>query len=190
MESIGKRFWKGARDAATDATSAAGGLGVLWNPNLVSIMNLCVARHLISARFHILGTVMKEVVTNVYGPFQPSQKAIFLEEIYHTKEWVGREHWIIGGDFNLIRSLEEKKGGVWSLSNISASLNKLIEELQLVDVTTTNGLFTWQNKRSGAMNIASLLEQFLVSESTLVGEREIGAMVFPAVGSDHWPICL
>ena len=61
--------------------------------------------------------------------FNQAKKATFLEEIRHTKERVGREHWIIGGDFNMIRSLEEKKGGVRSLSNISASFNKLIEEL-------------------------------------------------------------
>ena len=76
---------------------------------------------------------MKGVVTNVYGPFQPSQKATFLEEIRHTKEWVGREHWIIGGDFNLIRSLEEKKGGVRSLSNISASFNSLEDKNRIFE---------------------------------------------------------
>lgn len=128
---------------------------------------------------------MKRVVSNVYGPFQPSQKETFLEEIRHTKEWVGREHWIIGGDFNLIRSLEENKGGVRSLSNINASFNKLIEELHRVNVRTTNGLFTWQNKRSRARHIASRLDRFLVSESALVGEGEIGATVLPAASSDH-----
>ena len=71
------------------------------------------------------------------------------------KEWVGRGHWIILGDFNLIRSLEEKNGGVRALSTISASFNKLVEELQLVDVRTTNRLFTWQNKHAGARHIAS-----------------------------------
>ena len=114
---------------ATNAAGVAGGIKLLWNPNLVSIMNACAMRHLISAWFHILGTEVKGVVSNVYGPFQPSQKASFLEEIRHTKEWIGQEHWIIGGDFNLIRSLEEKKGGVRALSNITASFNKLIEEL-------------------------------------------------------------
>lgn len=76
----------------TDAVGAVGGLGMLWNPNLVNIMNLCSTRHFISAWFHIIGIEVKGVVTNVYGPFQPSQKASFLEETHHTKEWVGQEH--------------------------------------------------------------------------------------------------
>ena len=102
---------------------------MLWNPNMVSITNICASRHLISTQFHILRTTIEGVITNVYGPFQLAQKPTFLEEIHNTKEWVGREYWIIGGDFNIVRSLEEKKGGVRTLSNISASFNKLIEEL-------------------------------------------------------------
>lgn len=73
-------------------------------------------------------------MTNVYGPFQPNHKAAFLEEVCSTQEWVGTHFWIIGGDFNIIRSLEEKKGGARSLSNVSSTFNKLIEELQLVDI--------------------------------------------------------
>lgn len=126
----------------------------------------------------------------MYGLLQLAQKSVFLEEIHNIKEWVGMEHWIIGGDFNLIRSLEEKKGAVRTISNISASFNKLIEELQLVDVRTTNRLFTWQNNRSEARHITSRLDRFLVLESTLIGEREIEATVLPAIGSDHWTICL
>ena len=57
---------------------------MLWNPNLVIITNLSATRHLISTQFHILGTAVKGVITNVYDPLQPSQKATFLEEIHHT----------------------------------------------------------------------------------------------------------
>lgn len=131
---------------------------------------------------------MKGVITNVYGPFQLAQKLVFLEEICNTKDWVGRDHWIVGGDFNLIRSMKENKGGFRTLSNISGSFNKLIEELQLTNVRTTNRLFTWHNKQSGSRHIASRLDRFLVLESTLVGEGEIGGIVLPAAGSDHWPI--
>jgi hypothetical protein len=79
-------------------------------------------------------TKVKGVVSNVYGPFQPSKKTSFLEEIQQSREQVGQGHWIIGGDFNLIHSLEEKKGGVRKLSAMTTSINKLIKEMQLVDV--------------------------------------------------------
>ena len=69
----------------------------------------------------------------------------------------------MGGDFNIIRSLEEKKGGIRNLSGISKKINLLIEELHLVDIPTPNGFYTSQNKRSGQRHIASRLDRFLVS---------------------------
>ena len=54
MEKSTRRIWKGAQVAAIDVDGAAGGLGLLWNPNLVSISNICATRLIISAQFHIL----------------------------------------------------------------------------------------------------------------------------------------
>ena len=66
---------------ALDALGAVGGLGLLWNPNLVSITNLVASRHMISSCFHILGTTVRGVITNVYGLFQLAHKLGFLEEL-------------------------------------------------------------------------------------------------------------
>ena len=124
------------------------------------------------ARFHVLGTTVKGVITNVYGPFQMTHKQAFLDELQSLKEWVGMDHWIIGGDFKLIRSLEEKKGGISTLSSSNATFNKVTEVIQLADIQTTNGYFTFQNKHSRTRHIASLLDRFLVSETTLGGRAK------------------
>ena len=51
-----------------DANGAIGGLGILWNPILVSIHNFAASRNMLSAYFHILGTFVRGVITNVYAP--------------------------------------------------------------------------------------------------------------------------
>ena len=127
---------------ALDANGAAGGIGILRNPNLVSLSNFVASKNMISGHFHILGMIIRGVVMNVYGPFQLAQKNAFLEEIRCMGKWVGQNPWLMGGDFNLIRSLEEKKGGIRNLSAISNDFNLLIEELHLVDVPTSNGFYT------------------------------------------------
>ena len=66
---------------------------------------------------------VKGVITNVYGPFQLACKPAFLKGMHSIKASVGRDHWIIGGDFNLIRYLEEKKGGIRIMSGVRASFN-------------------------------------------------------------------
>jgi hypothetical protein len=94
----------------------AGGLGILWNPNLVRLSNFVTSRNMLLTCFHVLGMTVQWVLTNVYGHFQLARKPSFLEELRSLKALVGQEHWIISGDFNLIRSLEEKKGGIRTIS--------------------------------------------------------------------------
>ena len=59
----------------------------------------------------------------------------------------GNQYWIIGRDFNMITSLEEKKGGNRKLDEESKYFIDLIDDLSLVDIETTNGNHTWTNKR-------------------------------------------
>lgn len=94
------------------------------------------------------------------------------------------------GDFNMIRSLDEKKGGVRTISAATNLFNEFIEESNLVDIRTTNGMVIWQNKRIGDRHIVSRLDRFLVSEHVLTGRGDVGASVLTSAGSDHWPICL
>lgn len=68
--------------------------------------------------------------------------------------------------------------------------NELITDLRLVDIATTNGVFTWNNRRGGKNQIASKLDRFLLSEQTLNRDVFIEAKILPGLGSDHWPICL
>ena len=185
MSKISKRVWKGSKVVARDAEGATGGFALMWNPNLVSMSNPCSTSFSISGRFQILGSNIKGVVTNVYGPFQPSKNSSFLSNLGSLREWVDDSPWLIGGDFNLIRSLDEKKGRVRTTSAASNLFNKFIEEMKLVDIRSTNGLFLWKNKRSGEGHIASRLDRFLVLKSVLTGRGDIGASVLPVAGSDH-----
>ena len=134
MIKITKRVWKGVRVMTREVEGAGGGLALLWNLNLVCLHSLCATHFSISGRFQILGTKIKGVVTNVYGPFQAYKKPTFLASLRDLKEWVAEEPWIIGGDFNMIRSLEEKKGGVRTISAATNLFNDFIEESNLVDI--------------------------------------------------------
>lgn len=107
-----KRFWKGAETITLHATDVVQGLGILWNPNLLNVSNFLASRNTLPANFHVMGTSVRGVIMNVYNPFQLAHKPSFLEEIRTMGERVEQGHWILGGDFNIIRSLEEKKGGI------------------------------------------------------------------------------
>ena len=62
--------------------------------------------------------------------------------------------------------------------------------MKLVDIVTSNGIFTWNNKRGGESQVASKLDRFIISEDLMLNDKEMVARVLPFGGSDHWPIQL
>jgi hypothetical protein len=71
-----------------------------------------------------------------------------MKQIAHIKTLLSTPNWILGGDFNMILMLEEKKGGTKWLEPDNGKFKTLIDQLNLVDIETRNGTFTWSNRRS------------------------------------------
>ena len=88
-----------------------------------------------------------------------------MEQLALIKTLVTTQKWILGGDFNMILSLEEKTGGTKKLEQDNGKFKTLIDHLKLVDIENSNGTFTWLNRRSGAQHIACRLDHFLVLET-------------------------
>ena len=62
--------------------------------------------------------------------------------------------------------------------------------MKLVDMETSNGIFTWNNKRGGPTQVASKLDRFIISEELLLMGSSLNALILPFGGSNHWPIQL
>ena len=90
----------------------AGRIGILWKPREVALSGFLATPNSLSVDFHILGTIIRGLLTNVYGPPRAEQKLSFLELLTNLKIASADKPWILGGDFNLIRNLDEKKGGI------------------------------------------------------------------------------
>lgn len=86
--------------------------------------------------------------------------------------------------------LEEKKGGRVKLDNESKGFKEFIQNNWLIDLPFNNGLYTWNNKRSGSQQITSRLDIFLISNNSVNLGGKITASILPLSGSYHWPISL
>ena len=144
----------------------------------------------LSIEFHIVGTRIRGFISNLYGPPRAEQKTAFLDLISYIKAIVEDKSWILGEDFNLIRNLDEKKGGIQNLNSVSNHFNSVINDLNLIDVRTSNGIFTWNNKEMGDRGIACMLDRFLLLGSVMMAGGDLRAVVLPAAGLYHWPISL
>lgn len=87
-------------------------------------------------------------------------------------------------------SKEEKKGGIKREDLEMERFRDLQTELRMVDIPTINGKFTWNNRRGGNTQIASMLDIFLASEKLIGKDIFYEAYILPSIGSDHWPIKL
>lgn len=90
----------------------------------------------------------------------------------------------------MITSLIEKKGGLRRLEKENLAFYQTIQDLQLVDLETSIGIYTWNNRRGGKNQIARRLDRYLPSENIMQGHWHIENRILPIVGSDHWPISI
>jgi hypothetical protein len=109
--------------ASTVAIGIAGGLAILWNTNSVLLENFLTTMWSITADYRLIGSNKPGHLTNVYGPANPRDKHAFLRNLEYLCSLIHHNRWIVGGDFNIIRSLEEKKGGSRHLDQDSNDFN-------------------------------------------------------------------
>lgn len=91
-----------------------------------------------------------------------------LEDLNEIIQHHGANHWILGGDFNMITNLAEKKGGLRRLNKDAEDCSTFIVASKIIDVPTVNGLHTWNNKQGGNRQVTSRLDRFLILESIML----------------------
>ncbi|PPR85699.1 hypothetical protein GOBAR_AA34985 [Gossypium barbadense] len=74
------------------------------------------------------------------------------------------EAWIVGGDFKAILNNSEKEGGRRNPKIQLDEFSNFLEELNLTDVMTCNGWFTWTNNRDGTRLVKERVDRFAISK--------------------------
>ncbi|WRX10499.1 Reverse transcriptase domain - like 10 [Theobroma cacao] len=95
--------------------------------------------------------------------------------------------WCICGDFNIIKSTEEKIGDNLDYSGMALFID-FINSMELVNLPLSGGLFTWSDNR--AFPTMCHLDRFLVSDDIMLKFPAVIQRVLPRSTSDHNPISL
>lgn len=80
----------------------------LWNPQKLGILDAEASKNYLSVVIQPLGDREVYLLTNVYGPQKPEDKLRLLTSLEELRETYSGIPWILGGNFNMIRSLSEK----------------------------------------------------------------------------------
>lgn len=97
-----------------------------------------MTRGTITGHFAYIGSATTGFDTNIYGPHRVPEKIEFIADLNHYATLATWNHWIIGGDYNMIKSLEEKKGGIRQLDTDSIAFTEMIDNLNLIDLEHIN----------------------------------------------------
>lgn len=152
--------------------------------------NSRTTRWSITTDYRLIGSNKPGHLTRIYGTTTPRDKQAFLKSLSYLPSLTQYNRWIVGGDFNIIRNLEEKTGGSRRLDRDSGDFNSLIDDLRLIDLEASNGIHTWSNRRTGMHQIACKLDRFLISEPLMMDDTAMESTILNLLGSDHWPIQL
>jgi len=80
-------------------------------PQKIGIIDVEASRDYLSVVVQPMGDKEMYLVTNVYGPQRMDGKLKFLDSMEDLRDRRTRISWILGGNFNMIKSLSEKKKG-------------------------------------------------------------------------------
>jgi hypothetical protein len=104
----------------------------------VILENFFTTRSSILANYRLIGSNKPGFLTNVYGPATPRDKTSFIRNLEGLTTLTSGSRWILGGDFNMICNLDEKRGGTCRLEAKSGNFQALIDKLGLIDLETQN----------------------------------------------------
>lgn len=147
-----------------DVNGTVGDLAILWNPEEVHFENWISLPRILSALFILIGSSEWILIAGVYGPHIPRERKNFLKNMQTIQKIFPWVLWIVGRDFNMIKMIEEKGGGINRPGQDMEEFNEMITEKILVDIPTINGIHTWNNRRGGRNQISSRLDRFLISK--------------------------
>jgi exonuclease III len=127
------------------------------------------------------------IIVNVYAPCVLQAKKSLWVDLLVARRFHVVDHFCILGDFNSVRSPEERKGvlGGFEISEDSRLFNVFIDNVGLVDLPLLGRKFTWVRPNGRCM---SRLDRVLVSEKWWEDCGAVSLWGLKRDVSDHCPL--
>ncbi|XP_057829570.1 uncharacterized protein LOC131040632 [Cryptomeria japonica] len=172
------------------SSGASGGLGVLWDPRWVLFSKMGSSSNWICGKVQSLKSKLTFIIINIYGPKFLHEKREVWAEIDRLAQDFSGEHIFLGGDFNAVLNMSDKQGGSTKETQTIREFREWLQNNHYMEIQTTNGEYTWSNRRSGATFIAEKLDRFFFKGNLANFDFDICSSILSAIGSDHLPVQL
>ncbi|XP_022031161.1 uncharacterized protein LOC110932111 [Helianthus annuus] len=181
------KFW-GNQDYGTEvveATGLSGGLLCIWDIGIFEISGHVKNRNFLMVNRTIKGSQLKINIINVYAPQRTADKLCLWNKIREVMNGVDGM-WVIAGDFNAVRSQDERKNS--SFKNVCArNFNEFIFEENLMEYDLKGRKFTCIRDNGRKM---SKIDRFLVCQNFFNHWLDACLRGMSFSHSDHCPLLL
>ena len=117
---------------AIQSSGRSGGLLHLWDTRLYNVEDVIRAKHYMITIGTWVDIPGHTIIANVYGPHSPQEKKMLWEELIQIKNQKAGT-WIILGDFNTVRTREERYNSQFCSSS-AFWFNRFIDKAGLIDI--------------------------------------------------------
>lgn len=93
-----------------------GGLATFWDTRRYQVVAAEASKNYLAMEVQPTGNSSSFLCINIYSPQRLEDKLVFLESLNKFMDRHPNANFILGGDFNMITSLLEKKGGLRKLN--------------------------------------------------------------------------
>ncbi|XP_074305778.1 uncharacterized protein LOC141640999 [Silene latifolia] len=163
-----------------------GRIWVIWRKNLgYDIIVVDISSQWIHLLIKIEGK--QYYVTMVYASNSATTRHVLWE--FSIKQNI-QEAWILMGDFNCVRTMEEMISNSRPDYQDMADFNDGIKQAKLDDLASTRCCFTWTNKQEEWDRKWMKLDRALVNGERVLRFPSSCAAAFEPGVSDHSPICV
>ncbi|KAJ0532537.1 putative endonuclease/exonuclease/phosphatase [Helianthus annuus] len=171
--------------ASVDSVGLSGGLVWIWDPKVLKVESVIQQRFCLVIKGSVVGSGDPINLINVYAPQNTSDKLQLWNEISNVIDPADGK-WVIVGDFNAVRSQEERKRSKFK-PVCSENFNNFIFENGLLEYPTQGRKFTCIRDNGRKL---SKLDRFLVCSDFFNKWPSACVRVMPSRLSDHCPIIL
>ena len=169
--------------AFSPSVGASGGILVVWNSSVFWGTVIEIQPFAILVQFISKQNNEKWSLISVYGPCQGEARDNFVSWLYNLQIPLGG-NWLLVGDFNFIRSLDNRNLPGGDLNDIFI-FNEIIAHLGLLELPLKGRSYTWSNMQDNPL--LEQLDWFFTSVDWITTYPMTGVFPMARTASDHVP---
>ncbi|KAK9697361.1 hypothetical protein RND81_08G032700 [Saponaria officinalis] len=186
-EHILRKHFKAYNSFCNYSTHYNGRIWVLWNPVTIQVTVLEEHSQVVHCQAHHHATGKVFHISFVYGSNSADERIALWSVLsaLHLAPKVGP--WIVLGDFNVIRSVQEKISHTPPMISEMLDFNTCVLNCGLDDISSTGCEFTWHNKQDSDSRVYSKLDRVMVNAEWMRHFLKSSAQFLMPGISDHSP---